>query len=428
MKQFWTIYNFELKTYVGGKVFQVVTLIVVLALAVVLFWPKISALVTPDSVQDATDAGGENAVAGLLPTGGDLSIGIYAQGEDDMSKTLTLFADIMPMYSFVQLDTPVPPKAGVDDSYAARLIIQQDNSYQLYLQSNDMFDMLGGLVRQAMQDKYRVDYLLAQGLDYEQALSVIHAPDKGEIIQSGKDHLSTFIYSMAMLFLLYMGILLYGQFVASSVAKEKSNRAMELLITSAKTTNLMFGKVLGTATAGFLQIGVVLGASKLFYTLNRDAWADGSIIHSIFNMPMSILLLTCLFFVLGFLLYAFIYGALGSVVSRMEDLNNMVLPVTFLFVFAFMATVMPMSSGQTDTTFFKAMSFIPFTSPMAMYARIVTEQAEAWEVLVSILLLLVSIAGVAVLAAGIYRAGVLMYGNKPNLKSTIAMIRKQKSH
>jgi hypothetical protein len=101
----------------------------------------------------------------------------------------------------------------------------------------------------------------------------------------------------------------------------------------------MFGKVLGASLAGMLQLVLVLGSAYLFYNLNASYYTDSDIVRSIFAMPLSMLLYTLLFFVLGFLLYAFLYASLASLVSRMEELSTVIMPVTFLFVFAFMVVM-----------------------------------------------------------------------------------------
>jgi len=103
-----------------------------------------------------------------------------------------------------------------------------------------------------------------------------------------------------------MTVMMYGQLVASSVAAEKSNRAMEMLITSTRPLNLMFGKVLGSGLAGLTQIGLFLLAAAGFYALNRVHWAGIAFIQSVFDMPPAIIGYTVLFYLLGFFMYAFL--------------------------------------------------------------------------------------------------------------------------
>lgn len=131
-----------------------------------------------------------------------------------------------------------------------------------------------------------------------------------------------------MIFALYTVIMLYGQLVATNVASEKSSRAMEVLITSAKPTSMMFGKVFASCIVGFTQLVLVFGSALLFYNINK-AQLQNPVIASIFDMPINLFIYMLVFFVLGFLIYAFLYGAIGSTASKLEDISTMVLPVTF---------------------------------------------------------------------------------------------------
>ena len=235
----------------------------------------------------------------------------------------------------------------------------------------------------------------------------------------GKNQMENFFYTYIMIFALYMVILLYGQMVASNVASEKSSRAMELLITSAKPTSMMFGKVLASCIAGLSQLIAIFGTAILLFNINKSTLQSNVIFQSIFNIPLSLLIYMLIFFVLGFLIYAFLYGAIGSTASKLEDLNTTVMPVTYLFVFAFIVVMTSMSSGTLDSTLMKVCSFIPFTSPMAMFTRIAMSSVAWYEIALSILVLVASVIGVGILSAKIYRVGVLLYGTKPQITTII---------
>ena len=225
-----------------------------------------------------------------------------------------------------------------------------------------------------------------------------------------------------MIFALYMVILLYGQMVATNVATEKSSRAMEVLITSARPNAMMFGKVFASCLAGFLQIVLIFGSAILLYNLNKGAWSEIPVIASIFDMPISLFLFMLLFFVLGFLIYAFLYGAIGSTASKLEDINTSVMPITFLFLIAFFVVIFSMTSGKVDNIAMQVCSYIPFTSPMAMFTRIAMSTVAWYEILLSVLILIASVFGIGVLSAKIYRVGVLLYGTPPKLRSILKAV------
>ena len=131
-----------------------------------------------------------------------------------------------------------------------------------------------------------------------------------------------------------------------------------------------------------------------------------------------------IFFVLGFLIYAFMFGAVGSTASRLEDINTSVMPITILFIAGFFIVVTSMSSGDVDGTFIKICSYVPFFSPMAMFTRIAMSTVPDYEIAISIAILVASTVGIGALSAKIYRVGVLLYGTPPKMSAIIKAIRK----
>ncbi|MBE0601059.1 MAG: ABC transporter permease, partial [Firmicutes bacterium] len=161
--------------------------------------------------------------------------------------------------------------------------------------------------------------------------------------------------------------------------------------------------------------------------LNASAWAGNAIVASIFNMPLPIVGYVLLFFLLGFTLYAFLFGAIGSLVSRVEDVSASIMPVLLIFIVGFIIVITAMTSGNADSTLLKVCSFIPFTAPMAMFARVAMSTPAWYEVLISVALLVVTTIGTGVLSATIYRMGVLMYGKPPKPKELFKVLRAARS-
>jgi ABC-2 type transport system permease protein len=203
---------------------------------------------------------------------------------------------------------------------------------------------------------------------------------------------------------------------------------MELLITSTRPNSLLFGKMIAAALSGLIQMSVLFGSAVLFYHLNASAWAGNAVIASIFNMPLPIVGYVLVFFLLGFFLYAFMYGAIGSLVSRVEDLSTSIMPVMMCFVAAFIVVLTAVSSGNADSALMVVCSFIPFTSPMAMFARIAMSAPAWYEIVISIAILIAATAGIGVLSASIYRMGVLMYGKPPKPAELIKVARMARTH
>lgn len=199
---------------------------------------------------------------------------------------------------------------------------------------------------------------------------------------------------------------------------------MELLITSAKPVSMMFGKVVASCLAGFIQLLAVFGSAILFYSINKNQWEGNIIVASIFDMPLELFVYMLIFFVLGFFIYAFMFGAIGSTASKVEDINTSVMPVTLLFVAGFILVIMSMSDGNVDSLLMRICSYVPFVSPMAMFTRIAMSTVPFYEILISIVVLIVSVVGIGVISAKIYRVGVLLYGTTPKIGSIIKAVRK----
>ena len=415
MKQFGKILKFELKGYMRNKIFVGITIFLVVAIAVVMFIPNIySAFKSED--EGPTDVG-------------DLPVMlVHAEDEDLAGLVKEYFTGAFAGYNVTVAEGTVEDIKNKITSGEAEcaFVMNSASSYTYYVNNLSMYDANTAVADTMLQEVYRVNAMVQNGMTPEQAGEIMAVQIESEITTLGKDQMQNFFYTYIMIFALYMVILLYGQMVATNVASEKSSRAMEVLITSAKPTSMMFGKVLASCIAGLVQLVAVFGSALIFYNINKDAWGDNMIVKSIFNIPVDLFVYMLVFFVLGFLIYAFMYGAIGSTASKLEDINTSVMPITFLFIIAFFIVMFSMTSGSVDTTLMKVCSYIPFTSPMAMFTRLCMSTVAWYEIALSIAILIGSTIGIGVLAAKIYRVGVLMYGNKPKIGNIIKNVLKNK--
>ena len=222
-----------------------------------------------------------------------------------------------------------------------------------------------------------------------------------------------------------MAILTYGNWVAQSVAEEKSNRVMELLITAATPRQLLTGKVLGTSGAGLTQYLVMILAVVIGFLINgpiSNALGVGSELP--FTLPelepMWLVAFT-IFFVLGFVLYASLYAAAGSLVSRVDDVQQAVGPLIYLAMAGYFVSFFAMN--VPDATWVKLASLVPFFSPYLMPARMLLSSVEAWEVGLALVLLAVTLAASIWFAARIYSAGVLLYGQRVGIRAVLRATR-----
>ena len=410
MKQFGKRLKFELKYYFKNKIFVGVTIFLVLAIAAVMFFPRITALF---ETEDASDTPAELSV--MLVKADD-------PAQADMVKQA--FAAAFTDYDVQIIDESndiIKDKITSGDAECA-FVMTDATAYTYYVNNLSMYDMNTEIANEVLQQIYQMNAMIGGGMTVEQATDVMNIQITSEVESLGKNQMENFFYTYIMIFALYMVILLYGQMVATNVATEKSSRAMEVLITSAKPTSMMFGKVLASCLAGFIQLVAVFGSALIFYNLNKSYWGDNMIIDSIFNIPPELLVYMLVFFILGFLIYAFMFGAVGSTASKLEDINTSVMPITMLFIVAFIVVMTSMSSGDVDNTIMKVCSYIPFTSPMSMFTRIAMSTVPWYEIAISIAILVGATVGIGVLSAKIYRVGVLMYGTTPKISNIIKAV------
>lgn len=413
MKQFGKILKFELKGYLKNKIFVGITLFLVVAIAVAMFIPNILSAVKNDQTEQTSST--ERPV-------------MLIHAED------AALAELIRQYfeaTFVDYEVRVA-EGTIEDvkteitSGEVECAFSMDgaSSYTYYVNNLSMYDMNEQTANTVLQEVYRVNAMVQSGLSPEQAGAIMQVQIESRTETLGKDQMQNFFYTYIMIFALYMVILLYGQMVATNVATEKSSRAMEVLVTSAKPTSMMFGKVLASCIAGFVQLVLVFGSAILFYNLNREQLSN-PLIASIFDIPVELFAYMIVFFILGFLIYAFMFGAIGSTASKLEDINTSVMPITFLFIIAFMVVMFSMSSGSIDNAAMKVCSYIPFTSPMAMFTRIAMSTVAWYEIAISIVILIASTVGIGVLSAKIYRVGVLLYGTPPKIGAILKTVFKK---
>ena len=411
MKQFGKILKFELTYYMKNKIFIGTTLLLVLVIAAVMCWPMYSGLFQKDETTDPAD----------LPV-----MLVASQPGEDAALIENAFRQAFPGYVVRVSDAEDEElrEAVISGEAGCAFVLESDDAFTYYVNNLSMYDTNAATAQSAMQRLYQTRALLASGMSPQDASAVMDVSIRATVTSLGKNQADNFFYTYVMIFALYMVIMLYGQMVATNVATEKSSRAMEVLITSARPTSMMFGKVLASCLAGFIQIAAVFGSALVLYHINRDYWAGNPLVQSLFNIPPELFAYMLIFFVLGFLIYAFLFGALGSTATKLEDINTSTMPLILLFVAAFIVSMMGMSSGNVDSTLMKVCSFVPFTSPMAMFTRIAMSTVPMHEILLSIAILVLSSAGIGVLAAKIYRVGVLLYGTTPKLGAILKAIRK----
>ncbi|MED4227616.1 ABC transporter permease [Neobacillus cucumis] len=218
-----------------------------------------------------------------------------------------------------------------------------------------------------------------------------------------------------LLFVIYFAVIMYANMIAMEVATEKSSRVMEILISSVSPIKQMFAKILGIGLLSLTQLAVFLLVGYYSFTRNMESLKGGFFgVYGFSNIPVETIVFAVIFFILGYFLYATLAAFLGSLVSRIEDVQQMITPMTLTVVAGFMIAMFGL--GKPDAPFITATSFIPFFTPMIMFLRVGMLTIPTWEAIIGILILMATISILAIFGARVYRGGVLMYGKSNSFK------------
>lgn len=312
-----------------------------------------------------------------------------------------------------------------DKEIAYGFVIDSLTSYTMLVNDKGMYSFEEGMIQSALQSYASDEYLSSFGIDTQRVHEAQSIKVEGVVEQFGKDASKGFFVSYAIMFIMYMLILFFGQSVATSAAREKDSRTMELLITSTKPKALILGKVAALGCVGLLQIGLILLTLVLGILVNKVNYPPMILAILQDTMTPSVFLLYLLFSVLGYALYLFIYASLGSLVSKVEDVNSAVTPITMLFVVAFVIASISLQMPQSSLA--KISSYIPFVSLFTMPIRVLLTSVSWIEILISSLVMIATTIIVAKLSIYIYRYGSLNYGNKLSMKDIFKNIKKEKN-
>jgi ABC-2 type transport system permease protein len=257
-------------------------------------------------------------------------------------------------------------------------------------------------------------------------LKILPVSPSGTVATNSVSHeISSTLLSTGLIVLIFMAIITYGTWVAMSVAEEKGSRVMELMLNATTPLQMLAGKVIGNGAAGLTQYGIILGA------VTGGLLAQGPIHEAVLGNSGTgaglggpdapVLGAFAVLFVLGFVLYSLLYAALGSLISRQEDVQSATSPLMMLIMIGYFLSIFGLQA--INETWVKVLSFIPFFSPYLMLARVSVGHVEIWEFALAVVFLLVAIAIALVVAARIYSAGVLLYGQRVGLRQILTAAR-----
>jgi|LSQX01.1.fsa_nt_gb ABC-2 type transport system permease protein len=389
MKRFGTVFAFEAKSFLRKKSFLITTLVLMLIFFGVWFAPRIISLFNSDPpAEDAVRSDAE----GFVLLSDDFT------REEFIDKGYIFYPDEEAMRKDLE-------EKKLSSGFVIRGLHAFDVLFQDRQLGNVQFEQDFAVLRENR-------ILEKMNVDTESYRQLVDVPVQKNYTVLGTDGFSNYPITYIFIFIFYFLVIFYGNVISTSVAREKSDRTMELLITSTDTNSLLFGKVLGAGVIGVLQFSLLIVSALAGYFLNKDAF--GIDISQFVQVGTKELVYFILFTIIGYFLFLFLYAGLGSAVSKVEDVSSSTTPITLTLVAVYMVAVFGMS--MPDRTFFKIASFIPFSSPMIMPSRANLTSVPDIQVMISLGILILTSVFLGVFAARIYRMGTLNYGNRLSFK------------
>ena len=309
-----------------------------------------------------------------------------------------------------------------------------DQALQIHSRNQVPADLVA-IVENTVGNQVRQDKLAAYGIDsLDRIIADVQKPVHAITMQRDSDG-STKITNadiataagFLFTFLIYLFVMSYGAMVMQSVMEEKTNRIVELMVSTVSPFQLMLGKIVGIALVGLTQLAVWVLMLTAILTAAGQMFGTGGtgeatmMLSALMNLPFfEITLLFILFFIGGYLLYASLFAAIGASINAQEDAQQFMTPMIVIMVFAMYAGLYSAENTNGPLAFWSSM--FPLTSPIVMMVRI-PHGVPLWQELLSLGLLFGTCLACVWISGKIYRIGILLYGKKPNLKEMVKWIR-----
>ncbi|MBW7476885.1 ABC transporter permease [Paenibacillus oenotherae] len=424
---FWTVVGFTVANKVKGKAFLITTLIIALVICIGANLPylidKFSGESEPTKIgylDNGSNGGTDADIIAMLQS--------YLAGQKEPELEIVAIADA----GSADANESALKQAIIDEKIEGYMEFAKSDSSSfpaVTFKSEELMDMSTTQSLSAALQSVKMETVLKDSNMTAEQKKLLFEPVEIDSVQistiegagsigQGKSK-SEQAMDMGLVYviltLLFMAIMITGQLIASEITAEKSSRVMEVLITSVSPLKGMFGKIFGMFLVGLAQIIIFVAVmvGSLLLPHNADMMSELNI--NLADIDPLLVIYAVIFYLAGYFLYATMFAAVGSIVSRTEDLGQALMPITML---SFAGYYICLFGGiaNPNAMFVKVTSYIPFFSPYVMLVRLGLEDPPLWQVWASILILLVTIGIVGWFAAKIYRVGVLMYGKRPSLK------------
>lgn len=401
MKSFLTVFKFELFMLIRKKSFVISTIFIIVIAFLTLSIPRYSTMF--DKLIKSNDTA--------------KTIMIYDENHilTDQNIVKTSFKNDNVKY-VDSIDTI--KKAVKEEKAEAGFVVNSETTFTYYIENSSITDTNKKNFESLLSKQYQATQLQKKGYDINEINKIYHAPIVANSIVLGTDGANHYFYTYALIFLLFFMIIMYGNQIGIGVASEKSNRAIEILTTSCSPNALIFGKVMAGAVTGIFQTACILGSVAIAYKLNADGWNHA--LDPYFNIPTSVIVTFAFFGIFGYLLYSFLYGAIGALVSKIEEVNGATLPIQMFIMASYFLAFLTIS--MPDSLLARIASFVPFTSPICMFVSFSMGSSSLVEVVISLALLIIMTGLMGMIGAKLYRRGTMSYGNSAKFKTMLKIM------
>jgi ABC-2 type transport system permease protein len=428
----WLIAKRELMMRFKQRSYRMTTIVQVVIVALIALAPVLIAKFGPDGGDDDTSTS-------------TTTVAVVDEADANLATTLPIYLDAMGegagLIEVERVDSVDEARQMIEDGDVDQALVasrNDDGSLVLDLinedgsaTSTDAQRVIAAASTAAMEDR-----IANSGLSASDIQEVFAAPEITVTTASGETaeeddgfDVASYVISFIATILIFMAVVLYGQWVATGVVEEKSSRIMEIMVNAATPRDLLAGKVIGIMLAALCQFGPMLLVGGLVFGLNPQI-ADlmGVDVGEILDVDFGAISATAigtflLFFLLGFTLYGSLYAGVGSLVSRQEEVNTAIAPLSTVMFVGYFAAITSLTNP--DGLVARITFMFPMTSPFVAVPRVLIGDTSAGEFALAVGLLVLACLGAMWLAGRLYRTGVLMYGQAPSWKSLFRLGRMQ---
>ena len=406
MKQILTVFSYTFKEGVRKKAFWISTLVIMVLLGGMCAIPRVMTLFDKEeeSAETKTEYSGTCYMAD--------ETGVF-------EKEIPYLKAAYPGMNFksIEQDEIKGLEKAVDESKSrnvAILSIQEKEAAPVLeiTVSNFLSKVQVDTIADACNKIWQSHLLTEKGLEKGE-VAVIQTPLIYTEKFIGNMNLTEYIVGLLLTFVMFFAVYYYGYGVAMSISSEKTSRVMETLIISAKPSKILIGKCLAMGTVGLLQLGGLMAFAGFCYKfILPEGFQIAGVDLAVSGFTPKTLIFLIIYFILGYALYAVMNSVCGAAVSKIEDLNSAMMPVSILVIIGFYLGYFTSVMGGGSGALSKLAVYLPISSPFAVPFKLITGEINMQELGISILLLVLAIVIVTIFSVRIYSASVMHYGNR----------------